>query len=132
MKDIRNFTLTVFMFCCLALVSTAWAETGTITNINGNKITVKFDAGRGTTLVTEDTRGLKVGDKVSIEFGKLTKVADIPLPIPRQTEPLIKPSGDKVADLPIPIPKPQPGMLTTQPGPPNPGGKVSDLPIPLP
>ncbi|MCX8028187.1 MAG: hypothetical protein N3A62_10110 [Thermodesulfovibrionales bacterium] len=61
---IFTLTLTVFAFA---------AETkGTISKIDGNKITVKDEAGKEST-IEGDAKGLKVGDKVTIKDGKIVK-----------------------------------------------------------
>jgi hypothetical protein len=60
------FTLTLSMVAFAADVS------GTVSKIDGKKITVKDDKGKETT-VEGDATGLKVGDKVTIKDGKVMK-----------------------------------------------------------
>ncbi len=45
---------------------------GTISKIDGNKITVKAADGKETT-VQGDAKGMKVGDKVTVKDGKIMK-----------------------------------------------------------
>ena len=44
---------------------------GTVTNIDGNKVTVKDSAGKETTVDVKDAKGAKVGDKVTIKDGAI-------------------------------------------------------------
>jgi outer membrane lipoprotein SlyB len=48
---------------------------GTVTKIEGKKMTVKDDKGKETTVDVKDTAGAKVGDHVTIADGKVTKEA---------------------------------------------------------
>ncbi len=45
---------------------------GTVTKIEGNKVTVKDDMGKETTVEVKDVKDTKVGDKVKIEDGVIT------------------------------------------------------------
>jgi hypothetical protein len=60
------FTLGVVGLCFAADMK------GTISKIDGEKITVKAADGKETT-VAGDAKGLKVGDKVMVKDGKVTK-----------------------------------------------------------
>jgi hypothetical protein len=46
---------------------------GTITKISGDKVTVKDDKGKFRTIIIGGATDLKVGDKVSVENGKIIK-----------------------------------------------------------
>ena len=48
---------------------------GTVTNIDGNKVTVKDSAGKETTVDVKDAKGAKVGDKVTIKDGAIVPAA---------------------------------------------------------
>ena len=48
---------------------------GTVTKIEGNKVTVKDDAGKETTVDVKDAKGVKVGDKVTIKDGAIVPPA---------------------------------------------------------
>ncbi len=54
------------------------AVSGTVTKIEGNKVTVKDDMGKETTVEVKDIKGTKVGDKVKIEDGVIENVAAEP------------------------------------------------------
>lgn len=68
----KLIALLVAVVFTLSLTVVAFAEEGTITKIDGNKITVKDAKGKETT-VEGDAKGLKVGDKVTIKDGKISK-----------------------------------------------------------
>jgi predicted thioesterase len=65
--------LVVFVFT-LGVVGLAFAAEvkGTVTKIDGKKITVKDAAGKETTVEVKDTAGVKVGDSVTIKDGTVT------------------------------------------------------------
>jgi cation transport ATPase len=46
---------------------------GTITKIEGNKITVKDAAGKETTVEVKSTANIKVGDRVTVKDGEVTR-----------------------------------------------------------
>ena len=87
MKCVKTIIFIVF---CLSLASLTWSAealkidskfrgTGIITKIEGNKIIIKDDSGKETTLVgsTDDKhkiRSFQVGDRVKMEGGKLIKL----------------------------------------------------------
>ena len=48
---------------------------GTITKIDGHKVTVKDAAGKETTVDVKDAKGVKVGDKVTIKDGAIVPAA---------------------------------------------------------
>ncbi|HMK60242.1 MAG TPA: hypothetical protein VK452_03740 [Dissulfurispiraceae bacterium] len=70
MKKILAVLVVVVFTLALAGLSIA-ADKGTITKIEGSKITVKTADGKETT-ATGDA-GLKVGDKVTVKDGKIVK-----------------------------------------------------------
>jgi ribosomal protein S1 len=51
---------------------------GTVTKIEGNKVTVQNDMGKETTVDVKDVKDTKVGDKVKIEDGVIKKSTDEP------------------------------------------------------
>jgi ribosomal protein S1 len=51
---------------------------GTITKIEGNKVTVQNDMGKETTVDAKELKDAKVGDKVKIENGVIKKSTDEP------------------------------------------------------
>ncbi len=69
----KVLVLLVAIIFTLGVVGLSFAADmkGTITKIEGNKITVK-DNGKETT-VQSDAKGLKVGDKVTVKGGKVMK-----------------------------------------------------------
>jgi len=103
MKTSKWFKTIIFVFCCLGVAFVAWSievlslkvdgvdkgkiVQGVITKIEGNKITIKDTSGKLLTIGvrpestdqdhkvgTSILRGLKVGDKVKIQGGNLTKI----------------------------------------------------------
>lgn len=65
----------IFTFGVLSMAMASAEVKGTITKIEGNKVTVKDDKGKETTVEVKDVKGLKVGDKVKIKDGVATKEA---------------------------------------------------------
>lgn len=63
----------IFTFGILSMAMASVEVKGTITKIDGNKVTVRDDKGKETTVEVKDPKGLKVGDKVSIKDGVATK-----------------------------------------------------------
>ncbi len=63
---------------------------GTITKIDGNKITVMDDAGKVRT-IESNVKGLKVGDKITVNNGKVSKSG-----INSSAQPLYKDGEDGV------------------------------------
>jgi len=59
----------------LSFATEAKEMKGTITKIEGNKVTVKDDAGKETTVDVKDAKGAKVGDKVTIKDGAIVPAA---------------------------------------------------------
>jgi len=53
----------------LAAVSFSSEVKGTITKIEGNKLTIKEADGKEVTVEVKDAKGLKVGDKVEVKDG---------------------------------------------------------------
>ncbi len=51
---------------------------GTVTKIEGNKVTVKDDMGKETIVEVKDLKNTKVGDRVKIEDGVIENVAAEP------------------------------------------------------
>jgi ribosomal protein S1 len=71
---------TVFL---LSLVSLGFARgemgvKGTVTKIEGNKVTVEVDAGKEMTVDVKDVKDIKVGDKVKIKDGVVEKMTEKP------------------------------------------------------
>lgn len=66
--------LVAFVFA-LSIVSIGFAAEvkGTVTKIEGKKITVKDAQGKETTVEVKDTAGVKVGDKITIKDGVVQK-----------------------------------------------------------
>lgn len=71
----KILVLLVALVFTLGVVGLAFAADakGTITKIDCKKITVKDDKGKETTVEVKDTAGVKVGEKVTIKDGKVTK-----------------------------------------------------------
>lgn len=46
---------------------------GTVTKIDGNKLTIKKDDGTEVTVEVKSVKGIKVGDKVKVKNGVVTK-----------------------------------------------------------
>ncbi len=65
----------IFTFGIVSMAMASGEVKGIITKIDGNKVTVKDDKGKETTVEVKDPKGLKVGDKVSIKDGVVTKEA---------------------------------------------------------
>lgn len=70
----KAIALIITILFTLSLTAFAFASDvqGTISKIDGNKITVKDSAGKETT-AEGDAKGLKVGDKVTVKDGKVMK-----------------------------------------------------------
>jgi hydrogenase maturation factor len=51
---------------------------GQVTKIENNKVTVKDDMGKETTVDVEDVKDTKVGDKVQIKDGTIEKLTERP------------------------------------------------------
>ena len=73
----KILVLLIAVMFTLGVVSLGFAAEadvkGTVTKIDGNKITVKDDKGKATTVEVKGTGGAKVGDKVAIKAGTVTK-----------------------------------------------------------
>jgi outer membrane lipoprotein SlyB len=72
MKKILVLLVAVVFTVAVAGISFAADVKGAISKIEGNKITVKASDGKETT-VEGDAKGFKVGDKVMVKDGKITK-----------------------------------------------------------
>jgi outer membrane lipoprotein SlyB len=75
MKVKAIVALLVALVFTLGVVGMAFATAevkGTVTKIDGKKITVKDAAGKETTVEVKDTAGVKVGDSVTIKDGTVT------------------------------------------------------------
>lgn len=74
MKAKAIVALLVALVFTLGVVGLSFASEvkGTVTKIDGMKITVKDAAGKETTVEVKDTAGAKVGDSVTIKDGKVT------------------------------------------------------------
>ncbi len=66
----------VALVFALSIVSVGFAAEvkGTVTKIDGKKITVKDAQGKETTVEVKDTAGVKVGDTVMIKDGVVKKM----------------------------------------------------------
>ena len=76
MKMKSILALLIAIVFALGVVGLAFAADvkGTVTKIDGKKITVKDDKGKETT-VEADAKDVKVGDKVDVKDGKVMKEA---------------------------------------------------------
>jgi hypothetical protein len=74
MKIKAIVALLIALVFVLGTVGLAFAAEvkGTVTKIDGKKITVKDVAGKETTIEVKDTAGAKVGDSVAIKDGAVT------------------------------------------------------------
>jgi uncharacterized protein YxeA len=72
----KILVLLVALVFTLGVVGLAFAADvkGTVTKIDGKKVTVKDAAGKEHT-VEADATGIKVGDSVDVKGGKITKAA---------------------------------------------------------
>ncbi len=70
-KIIALLVALVFTFGVVGLTFAVELK-GTVTKIEGKKITVKDAAGKETTVEVKDTAGAKVGDNVTIKDGVVT------------------------------------------------------------
>jgi len=70
----KVFVLLVAIVFAVAVAGISFAADvkGTISQIEGSKVTVKAADGKETT-IDGDAKGLKVGDKVVVKDGKITK-----------------------------------------------------------
>lgn len=72
----RIFIMLFALLFVFSVVSMAFADSakieGTVTKIEGKKVTVKDEKGKETTVTVKDLGGAKVGDKVEIKDGKVT------------------------------------------------------------
>lgn len=73
----KILVLLVALIFTIGVVGLAFAAEvkGTVTKVDGKKITVKDAAGKETTVEVKDTAGVKAGDNVTIADGKVTKEA---------------------------------------------------------
>jgi outer membrane lipoprotein SlyB len=72
----KILVLLVALVFALGVAGLSFADVkGTVTKVEGMKITVKDDKGKETTVEVKDTAGVKVGDKVEIKDGKVMKEA---------------------------------------------------------
>ena len=82
MKTIITVLVAAAFLLSLASISLAGAEkmkvSGTVTKIEGNKVTVRDDMGKETTIDVKDVKDTKVGDKVKIEEGIIKKATGKP------------------------------------------------------
>jgi hypothetical protein len=75
MKARAIIALLVVLVFTVGMVGLSFASEvkGTVTKVEGNKITVKDAAGKETTVEVKDTAGVKAGDRVTIKDGKVTR-----------------------------------------------------------
>jgi hypothetical protein len=80
----RIVTLFVVLMFTIGIVGLSCAADvkGTVTKIDGTKITVKDEKGKETTVTVKDTAGAKVGDEVEIKGGKVTIIKKKPAAAP--------------------------------------------------
>jgi outer membrane lipoprotein SlyB len=73
----KILALVVAMIFALGIVTVSFAaETkGTVTKVDGAKITIKDDKGKETTVEDKTAKDIKAGDKVVVKDGKVTKEA---------------------------------------------------------
>jgi uncharacterized protein YxeA len=72
MKKVLIVLVAIVFTVAVAGISFAADMKGSISKIEGSKITIKAADGKETT-VGGDAKGLKVGDKVAVKDGKITK-----------------------------------------------------------
>jgi outer membrane lipoprotein SlyB len=68
--------VTVFILGVVGLCFSAEEIKGTVAKIDGDKLTIQDDVGKQVTISVQDKmtlRDLKVGDRVSVKDGKVTK-----------------------------------------------------------
>jgi outer membrane lipoprotein SlyB len=79
MKVKRSIILLMAMAFILGVVGLSFSAQeikGTVAKIDGNKLTIQDDMGKQVTISVQDPmtlRDLKVGDRVSVRDGKVTK-----------------------------------------------------------
>ncbi len=75
-RSIIALVIAIIFTFGVATMGLATAEVkGTITKIDGKKVTVKDDKGKETTVEVKEVKDIKVGDKVTIKDGVATKEA---------------------------------------------------------
>lgn len=75
-KSIIALAIAIIFTLGVATMGLAAAEVkGTITKIDGKKVTVKDDKGKEATVEVKEVKDVKVGDKVTIKDGVITKEA---------------------------------------------------------
>jgi outer membrane lipoprotein SlyB len=62
----------------IAAVSFAGEMMGTVMKVDGAKMTIKDDKGKETMVEDKMAKDIKVGDKVMVKDGKVTKAAEKP------------------------------------------------------
>lgn len=81
-KSIIALVIAVIFTLGVATMGFAAGEVkGTITKIDGKKVTIKDDKGKETTVQVKEVKDVKVGDKVTVKDGVVTKDA------PKKEEP---------------------------------------------
>ncbi len=83
MKSIITVLVTAAFLLSLAGLSLAagadkMGVNGSVTRIEGNKVTIQDDMGKETTVDVQDVKDTKVGDKVKIEDGVIKNPTDEP------------------------------------------------------
>ncbi len=75
-KSIIALVIAIIFTLGVATLGFAAAEVkGTVTKIDGKKVTVKDDKGKETTVEVKDVKDVKKDDKVTIKDGVVTKEA---------------------------------------------------------
>lgn len=76
----KILVLLVALVFTLGVVGLSFAADvkGTVTKVEGKKITVKDDKGKETTVEVKNAAGVKAGDKVEIKGGVVTKEGAAP------------------------------------------------------
>lgn len=75
-RSIIALAIAIIFTFGVATMGLAAAEVkGTITKIDGKKVSIKDDKGKETTVEAKEVKDIKVGDKVTIKDGVVTKDA---------------------------------------------------------
>ncbi len=78
MKKIIALVVALIFALGIAAVSFAGEMMGTVTKVDGAKITIKDDKGKETMVEDKMAKDIKVGDKVTVKDGKVMKAAEKP------------------------------------------------------
>ncbi|HSB51490.1 MAG TPA: hypothetical protein VLD40_02420 [Dissulfurispiraceae bacterium] len=78
MKKILALVVALIFALGIAAVSFAGEMMGTVMKVDGAKMTIKDDKGKETMVEDKMAKDIKVGDKVMVKDGKVTKAAEKP------------------------------------------------------